>query len=126
MDIRKYIGCKYKSHGRTIEDGLDCYGLAILMYRDMGIELPDPFYPDTKKETNEQTMIDLEKAIPNMKIDRQEEGAIVELNVFGEPSHIGICLGNGDFIHATSKYGTIIDKLYRWEKRIKGYYRVLL
>jgi cell wall-associated NlpC family hydrolase len=124
MDIKKYIGCKYLPHGRNPGEGLDCYGLAICIYRDMGIALPDPLYSDTDAETNKRIMQSLEVAIPNVKIDSPEEGCIIEFTVFGEPSHIGIYIGHGDFIHASKTTGVVVDKLCRWQKRVKGFYRI--
>ena len=95
------------------------------MYRDMGITLPDPLYADTEQETNKRILESLETTILNEKLEEPEPGCIIELNVFGEPSHIGIYIGNGDFIHASRKAGVVVDKLFRWEKRVRGFYRVL-
>ena len=125
MNIRKYVGCKYAPHGRDPKTGLDCYGLAICIYRDMGITLPDPLYADTEHETNKRILESLETTILNEKLEEPEPGCIIELNVLGEPSHIGIYIGNGDFIHASRKAGVVVDKLFRWEKRVRGFYRVL-
>jgi cell wall-associated NlpC family hydrolase len=125
MNIRKYVGCKYVPHGRDPSIGLDCYGLAICIYKDMGITLPDPLYTDTEHETNKRILESLESTIQNEKLEEPEPGCIIELYVLGEPSHIGIYVGNGDFIHTQKILGVVIDKLYRWGKRIKGFYRVI-
>jgi hypothetical protein len=66
----------------------------------------------------------LESGIPNTKIETPEEGAVVEILIFGQPSHVGVCLGNGTFIHALEKHGVVIEPLYKYRKRIKGFYRV--
>jgi len=124
IDVKKYIGCKYTPHGRDSKEGLDCYGLAICIYKDMGITLPDPVYADTETETNKRIMESLESTIPNIRLGKPEPGCIIEFNVLGEPSHIGIYLGGNDFIHASRTTGVVVDKLFRWQKRVKGYYRV--
>ena len=124
MNIAKYVGCKYAAHGRDPKTGLDCYGLAICIYKDMGIPLPDPLYADTEAETNKRIMESLESTIPNEKLEEPEPGCVIELTVLGEPSHIGIYIGHGEFIHAARKSGVVVDKLYRWGKRVKGFYRV--
>jgi cell wall-associated NlpC family hydrolase len=122
--MRDLIGVKYKPHGRDLKDGLDCYGLAIVVLGREGINLPDVFYKDTNRETNNKIMRILENGISHEKIDAPEKNCIIELTVCGIPSHIGVYIGNGEFIHCLKGYGVVIDKLYKWEGRIKGYYRV--
>jgi cell wall-associated NlpC family hydrolase len=124
MDIKKYIGTPYKIHGRTLEEGLDCYGLALLIFRERGIKLPDVSYLDTETETNRHLMGSLETTIPNIPLEKPEPFCVIEFTVMGEPSHIGIYLEYGNFIHSSRNTGVIVDKLSRWSKRVKGYYRV--
>jgi cell wall-associated NlpC family hydrolase len=121
--IRDLIGVKYKPHGRTVEEGLDCYGLAILVLGREGVKLPDVFYTDTEQDTNIETMKILEEGIPHVKLDKPEKNCIIKLTICGQPSHIGVYLGDGEFIH-TTKYGVVIEPLWRWKHRVKGYYRV--
>jgi cell wall-associated NlpC family hydrolase len=120
---RDLVGVKYKPHGRTIEEGLDCYGVALIVLEREGIHLPDVFYADTDRETNKEIMRILEQGIPHEKLERPERNCIIELTVCGMPSHIGVYLGNGEFIHAT-ECGVAVEPLRRWEKRVKGYYRI--
>jgi cell wall-associated NlpC family hydrolase len=122
-DIKDLIGIPYCAHGRD-KTGMDCYALAIEIFRRSGITLPDIYYSDTEIETNKRIMESLESTIPNIRLDKPELLCIIEFNVLGEPAHIGIYIGNNEFIHASRKAGVVIDKLWRWEKRVKGYYRV--
>jgi hypothetical protein len=121
--IRDLIGCKYKPHGRTVEEGLDCYGVALIVLEREGIHLPDIFYPDTERETNQEIIHILKYGIPHKKLDKPEKNCIIELTICGMPSHIGVYLGNGEFIHTTDR-GVVIEPLRRWEKRVKGYYQI--
>jgi cell wall-associated NlpC family hydrolase len=124
MELRELIGAKYTPRGRTAAEGLDCYGLAMIVLDMAGIHLPDVFYEDTDAETNKRIMETLEASIPNTKLENPEKNCIIEFNILGQPSHIEIYLGDGGFIHASRQFGVVIDKLYRWERRVKGYYRV--
>jgi cell wall-associated NlpC family hydrolase len=124
MELRDLIGTKYAPHGRTAAEGLDCYGLAIIVLDMAGIRLPDVFYDDTDTETNRRILETLEASIPNTELERPEKNCIIEFNILGQPSHIGIYIGDGEFIHASRQFGVVIDKLYRWKNRVKGYYRV--
>jgi cell wall-associated NlpC family hydrolase len=121
--IRDLIGVKYKPHGRTIEEGFDCYGLALMVLKREGILLPDSFEYDAGKKDQSDVKEILESGISHEKLERPEKNCVIELTVCGRPSHIGVYLGDGEFIHAT-KYGVAVEPLWRWEKRIKGYYRV--
>jgi cell wall-associated NlpC family hydrolase len=120
---RDLVGVKYAPHGRTVEEGLDCYGVALLVLGREGIYLPDVFYAGTEREANRDIMRMLEQGIPHEKLDKPEKNCIIELTVCGMPCHIGVYLGDGEFIHAT-KYGVTVEPLRRWEKRVKGYYRI--
>lgn len=51
VSYRDLIGVPYKVHGRSIEDGLDCYGLAIEVLRRNGIRLDDVIYSDNDEDT---------------------------------------------------------------------------
>jgi hypothetical protein len=106
-----------------VEEGLDCYGVALVVLGRAGIRLPDVFYPATDRETNGETLRILEQGIPHEKLDRPEKNCVIELTVCGMPCHIGVYLGDGEFIHAT-KHGVAVEPLRRWEKRVKGYYRI--
>jgi cell wall-associated NlpC family hydrolase len=126
MKFNDLIGRGYKIHGRTKEEGFDCWGLVLELYKREGITLPDPCYFDTEVATNKRVLEGLEATIPNIKLDTPEPGCIIEFKIFGEPSHVGIYIGNNDFIHSSQNTGVVVDKLYRWEKRITGFYRVIL
>jgi probable lipoprotein NlpC len=121
--VKDLIGIPYKDHGRDIS-GMDCYGVVIEVLRRKGISVPDVFYPDTKNETNKKILEVLEKGIPNTELHKPEEGAVVEILVMGQPSHVGVCLGDGTFIHSLKKIGVVIEPLYRYRHKIKGFYRV--
>jgi cell wall-associated NlpC family hydrolase len=125
MNIAAYIGIPYKPHGRSKEEGLDCYGLALCLFREQGITLPDPLYFDTNTATNKRIMESLETTIPNVPLPAPEPGCIIEFNILGEPSHIGIYIGHGEFIHSSQKTGVVVEKLRFWKKRVRGYYRIL-
>jgi cell wall-associated NlpC family hydrolase len=121
--VKDLVGIPYKHHGRDAS-GMDCYGLVIEVLRRAGISVPDVFYPDTGMETNKTVLNSLEAAIPNIRLDKPEEGAVVEILVMGQPSHVGVCLGDGTFIHSLRKIGVVIEQLYRYRNKTKGFYRV--
>jgi cell wall-associated NlpC family hydrolase len=122
--IRDLIGVKYKPHGRTVEEGFDCYGVLIEYFKRKNIYLPDVFYENTEPHSNKIIMEILEKGLPVKKIDKPEKDCVIEFFITGIPSHAGVYLGEGEFLHATKEFGVTVQQLAGYRKRVKGYYRV--
>lgn len=123
MNYRDLIGTKFKVHGRNKQEGFDCYGLAIEVLKRNGITLVDVFYDnlENRKEIHDS----LHESIPNEKIDNPIENCIIEIDVKGEPLHIGVYIGDGKFIHTTSRKNVCIEPLRVYKNKIKGYYKVI-
>ncbi len=76
IPVKDLVGIPYRHHGRD-SAGMDCYGLVIEVLKRIGKNLPDVFYPDTEIETNKTILKNLEEIIPNTKLEKPEEGAVV-------------------------------------------------
>lgn len=125
MNYDKYIGLPYLDNGRS-ESGVDCWGLARLFYRDeYGIDLPsyteeyiggtDPhiveavnLYKDNWQDTN----------APDI-------GDLCLFNIFGEPMHVGVYLGDNKFLHCRRGSDSVIESLgnIKWKNRFVGFYK---
>ena len=125
MDTSKYIGLPYQQNGRTWQ-GVDCWGLARLIYKhELNIELPS--YEDLYVGSWDQQVSKL--------IEYHREGwqqvQVPELydlcvfNIYGEPAHVGVYVGNGSFIHSRDGSDVAIEKINSplWKKRLDGYFR---
>ena len=121
VSLTDLIGCKYKVHGRSKEEGFDCLGLDIEVLRRYGIEIPDVDYENP--EEYEDVFIEMQNKVSYEKVDFPKKLCIIVIKVRGEPTHTGIYLGGGLFIHAT-KTGVRAEPLHRWENRVEGYYKV--
>lgn len=94
------LGVQYKEHGRSVQDGFDCYGLVIECCRRAGTPIPDLFYSDVKVDcgTAEKdfiTRMNLEK------VDEPKNGDIVEC-AFENNLHCGYIVDdNLNVLHAT-------------------------
>lgn len=121
-DYTDLLGVKFKVHGRSKEEGFDCYGLAIEVLRRNGIEMKDEFYSDlkTRNEVNEG----IKRENSYMRIEKPRKNCIIEIAVHGEPLHCAVYIGNGMMIHTTQSTRVVIEPLSRYKSRVLGYYDV--
>ena len=124
MNYDKYIGLPYLDNGRT-ESGLDCWGLARLFYsNEYGIELPS-----YSEEYTGGTDPYISQAV-NLYKDNWEEittpnvGDLCLFNIFGEPMHVGVYLGDNKFLHCRIGSDSVIESLnnVKWKNRFVGFY----
>lgn len=110
------VGIRYRFGGTSAETGFDCSGFVRAIYKDaMGHLLP-------RKA--------VEQAKATQKIDKQElqPGDLVFFNTMRRAfSHVGMYVGDGQFIHSPSKGKSVrvesMNSSY-WAKRFNGARRV--
>ena len=112
------VGTPYRYGGNSPEGGFDCSGLVGFVFRDAaGLALP--------RSTRE--LIDI--SAPTVERDELQPGDLVYFNpAGGRVSHIGIYVGEGRFVHAPSRGGTVrLDALGSdyWNRHFVGAKRVL-
>lgn len=111
-DALSLIGIRYKRGGTTPETGFDCSGFVQHVFREgMGLILPR-----TSREISKE-------GEPIKKADLQP-GDLVFFNTMRRAfSHVGIYLGEGQFIHSPRSGGKVrIEDLHDsyWAKRYEG------
>jgi len=105
---RSMVGRRYKFGGNNPGMGFDCSGLVEYSYSKAGIKVP--------RSTRLQRRQSRAVSIKNM-----QKGDLIFFNQLGKgSSHVGIYLGNREFVHAPSSGKTVrIDKISSyWEKHI--------
>lgn len=91
-------GVGYSWGGTTVK-GFDCSGFTLYAFNQWGVELPH----------SSKAQADVGEAVSK---DELRRGDLVFFNTFGKGvSHVGIYLGNNEFIHASSNNGVTIDNL---------------
>ncbi|MDN6858552.1 C40 family peptidase [Pseudomonas sp. CAN2814] len=107
---QELIGVPYRFGGTTVASGFDCSGLLVYLFRtEAGMKLP--------RTTGE--MIDSD----SLRIHRDQlkpgDAVFFNRNGRGNVSHVGLYIGNNQFIHAPSSGGRIrqdsLDNRY-WER----------
>jgi hypothetical protein len=125
MNYNKYIGLPYKDNGRDI-DGIDCWGLVRLYYKEeLNIDLPS--YVDEyngPSDTNVTRAISLYKDSWN-KTTTPAAGDVVLFNIYGEPAHVGVYVGDNKFLHCREGRDSVVESLasVKWNKRLDGIYK---
>ena len=111
-DAMSYLGVPYV-YGGTGSEGFDCSGLAYRVFGDNGVSLPRTV---TGMESIGEA-VDREDLIPG------------DLIIFHNPSHVGLYIGDGQFIHCSSYLdrGVVITELSQsnYDRRYHSARRVL-
>ena len=120
--IQDLIGIPYEKHGRTT-NGLDCHGLVHLVYGRLGKELPN-FPEDYTELLNIHNAIEENKS-KFIELEKPEPYCIVTFSIYPPyVTHIGVVLDDCKrFIHIMEKRNVTIEKLDKWQKRIRGFYK---
>ena len=86
----KMVGKRYRYGGTTPSRGFDCSGLVQYSFRQAGVLLP-------------RTTEDQRRASTRIRTASLRRGDLVFFDQEGKKnSHVGIYLGNGNFVHAPS------------------------
>ena len=122
MDWTPYIGIPFAWHGRELT-GVDCYGLLILVYETLGIQLPDYEYGDGP---NLAPLFTHGLALPGWQ--RQQapaEFSAVLFSICGYPLHCGIMVDGTRFLHSRMGINSCIQRVngLAWRNRVLGFYR---
>lgn len=103
----KYLGIKYK-WGGTSSSGMDCSGFVKRLYDEVGIKLP--------RVSKDQSLVGKDVSIKDIKY-----GDLMYFATKGgnRVSHVGVYLGNGELIHASSSMGKIVRINLRGHRLLK-------
>jgi cell wall-associated NlpC family hydrolase len=122
--LSQYIGIPYVFHGED-RYGVDCLGLIKLYYKEQfGITLPDYFYIHGSAKDSCHLTIEVGEADGNwLPVDEIELGDVLIFRVGRYPSHVGMALGDGDFLHCLEGRQSCIEKIENWTERLLKAYR---
>lgn len=129
VDVSDLIGVPFVDGGRDPRQGLDCWGLAVEVYRRFGVSLCDyaaaafdlAAIDDLveRERRNWEPVRMSEEAVPCLIVIRFNSGDLC--------NHTGVHLGGWRFIHTRALIGANIDRIDspQWATRVDGFYRPL-
>lgn len=88
-DVLQLQGQPYVWGGQSPQEGFDCSGLVVYVYNRQGLRLP-------------RTARSLAEQLPEVSIDQRQPGDLLFFNTDRPFSHVGIYVGNDQFVHAPS------------------------
>lgn len=127
MRIDEFVGIPWRDLGRT-RDGCDCWGLVLLVFRDLGIELPalHEAYSTAADHRQVAGLVDGVRGDWSPINAGSERPFDAILFTQGRiPSHVGIVVKPGKMLHLAERQSSLIET-YRdgkWHHRIEGFYR---
>jgi len=107
----RFLGTPYV-FGGTSSSGFDCSGFVQHVFGMLGIGLP--------------RTADAQYDAGKPAVGGPRAGDLVFFDTYGGVSHVGIYLGRGEFVHASSSHGVMVSKLSEsyWASRYVGAKRI--
>ena len=107
----RFLGTPYV-FGGTSTSGFDCSGFVQHVFAMLGIGLP--------------RTADAQYDVGKPAVGGPRAGDLVFFDTYGGVSHVGIYLGHGQFVHASTSHGVMVSKLSEayWASRYVGAKRI--
>jgi hypothetical protein len=128
--VSTYLSIPFREKGRST-DGVDCWGLVRLVYAErFGVSLPD--LSDRYTASDDGPVVEgvlTSEAAPGGSW-RLRDGSPMEIGdvgvfrIRGLPSHVGVAVSEGRFLHSLRGVGTAIEDWSSpvWKHRLVGWY----
>ena len=124
--LDKYIGIPYEHRGRTIE-GLDCWGLVVMVYRDLGFELDDlnDYEVPSHLTGNDYFRNRDDDSWRRVAIPSSYDVVLI-VNQKGIAYHAGMITPDHKYIHCAKNTGVAIVSMENVRKVliVEGFYRL--
>lgn len=125
-NLADLIGAPFVDGGRDPETGLDCWGLAMEVFRRYGIQLPDYRIGCLDETGIDDAAENSRSAWVRCERDAAPVPCLLAIR-FNNPkliNHTGVYLGAGRFIHTMQKVGVNISRVDdpAWRHMIEGFY----
>lgn len=119
-----YLPVPYRLHGEGL-DGWDCRGCVKFGRADLfGLGwASDDIYDARDAADRCRVAALLEGARPFWRrLERPAPGAVVVLQHFGSPGHVGLMISRHGFVHCRARKGTTVGDIRDTRFRVEGFY----
>ena len=123
---RACLGTPFRHQGRSPGVALDCAGLAVVALKSAGVDIHAPAnYSRTPHDGRLRAMIEIQRGLRFVPRDDMQAGDVLLIKIGNEPSHVGICAGDGNIIHAYEQVGKVVEHRLdaAWQAQIVAVYR---
>ena len=105
FEALRYVGTPYK-YGGSDRKGMDCSGLVNVVFRNFGVSLP-------------RRSRDIATSGMEVSPDSLMPGDILAFSSKpgGRVNHVGIYVGKGKFVHASTSRGVVVDSLDKYYRK---------
>jgi cell wall-associated NlpC family hydrolase len=111
-EAEAWLGTPYRYGGES-RNGVDCSGFVLQVYTALGVQIP--------RTSNQQY-----DYVKKINFDEKKTGDLIFFSKNSKINHVGIYLGSGEMIHASSSNGVVKQSIYDnyFEDKIAGIGRV--
>lgn len=126
MIADKFLDAPFVKGGRDF-DGMDCWGLVYLYYKEIGVDIPSYDYYAIGQNTRDTIRkIYSEKDKHWSRVDKPQLHDVVFCRHGQLGSHVGVYIGEGQMLHIEIGHEACIETItgLKWEHKILGFYRL--
>jgi cell wall-associated NlpC family hydrolase len=104
---RGWLGVRFRHAGRD-RGGVDCVGLAIVVARETGLDVPEPA-AYSRHVVPETLLAGLLEHTAPVAQEEMVAGDLLLFKVRGQAQHVGIYAGDGRMVHAWETVGKVVE-----------------
>lgn len=128
--VNDYVGMPFKLGGRDREGGVDCFGLCLLVWREVfGLNVPSyggvAWGETNTAEVGAFIAGEVRAGWEPVPDGEEQPGNVVVMRMRGHPIHVGVVVAPGWMLHCHELADAAVEnyRSLQWAKRIIGFYR---
>lgn len=106
MDLTRWLQVRWKFRGRNADDGLDCLGLLIAVFREeLGIDVPNTYHESVEERAFQECWEPIPLSGPFAEYN------VLVVNGIRGLRHIGIVTRRGNVLTCVEPKGCVVQKI---------------